>query len=210
MQIRFPERPGASGASRFDAAPAAVWRALAATALACGFAATACAQDEAPPSFEVTSLSFGDGETIPKRHTCDGDDLSPPLRFDGAPAGTACFAVVMYQADEGQTAVAHWLAWRIPAGAAGLGEGVPRGEAPYQGVLQGTNDLDVIGYSGPCADEVEEGEDPDTATHRYVFMAYALSAGPAVDPGASAASLLAAMDGLVVGQGALEGFYGAE
>ena len=130
----------------------AAGRALAATVLAYGLAATACAQDETPTALEVTSLAFGDGETIPKRHTCDGGNISPPLRFDGAPAGTVTYAVVMYRADEGQAATALWIAWGIPAAAAGIGEGVPHGEAPHQGVFQGSNDLDVIGYSGPCAE----------------------------------------------------------
>jgi hypothetical protein len=182
--------------------------ALTALLAALGPFAAACGEEEGVPAFAVTSLAFGDGETIPERHTCDGDELSPPLRFEGAPAGTACYAVVMYRADEGEPAVAHWVAWGIAAAAAGLDEGVPLGEAPSPGVFQGTNGLEVVGYSGPCADEVAEGEEPDTAIHRYVFQAYALSAPPAIEPAASAAALLTAIDGLVVGQGALEGFYG--
>jgi Raf kinase inhibitor-like YbhB/YbcL family protein len=184
--------------------------ALAAVLATAGLLAAACNDEEDLPSVAVTSLAFGDGETIPKRHTCDGAEASPPLRFEGAPAATGSYAVLMYRADEGQAATALWIAWGITAAAAGLDEGVPRGEAPSPGVFQGTNDEGVIGYSGPCALEVAEGEDPDTATHRYLFQAYALSAGPAIDPGATAAELLMAIDGLVVGQGTLEGFYGAD
>ena len=179
-------------------------------AFACGVAAAACAGEDALPSFDVTSLSFGDGETIPGRHTCDGADTSPPLRFEGSPEETVSYAVVMLRADEGETAVAQWLVWGIGAVTAGIGEGVPLGEAPIAGIAQGTNDLDVVGYSGPCGEEVEEGEDPDTATHRYVFQAYALSGTPAVDPAATAGQLLTAIDGLVVAKGAIEGYYGAE
>jgi Raf kinase inhibitor-like YbhB/YbcL family protein len=185
-------------------------RAFAVAAFACGVSAAACAGGDELPSFEVTSLSFGDGETIPGRHTCDGADTSPPLRFEGAPEETVSYALVMYKADEGEAAVAHWIVWGIGADAAGLGEGVPLGEAPLAGVAQGTNDLGVVGYSGPCAEEVEEGEDPDTATHRYVFQAYALSGTPVVDPAATAGQLLAALDGLAVAEGAIEGFYATE
>jgi Raf kinase inhibitor-like YbhB/YbcL family protein len=183
---------------------------MAVAALAASLLAAACAEDEAPPSFQVTSLAFGDGETIPERHTCDGAELSPPLRFQGAPAQTVCYAVVMFRTDDEQGATAMWIAWGITAAAAGLDEAVPLGQAPSPGVFQGTNDLDVIGYSGPCGGVVAEGEEPDTATHHYVFQAYALSAGPSVDPGATAAELLTAIDGLVVGRGALEGFYGTD
>jgi len=184
--------------------------ALAAVLATAGLLAAACNDEEDVPSFAVTSLAFGDGETIPERHTCDGADLSPPLRFEGAPAETVYYAVVMFRTDEDQGATAMWIAWGITAAAAGLDEGVPLGEAPSPGVFQGTNGLDVVGYSGPCAGVVAEGEEPDTETHHYVFQAYALSAGPAIDPGATAAELLTAIDGLVVGQGALEGFYGTD
>jgi Raf kinase inhibitor-like YbhB/YbcL family protein len=170
----------------------------------------ACASNDALPSFTVASLAFGDGETIPERHTCAGADLSPPLRFEGAPEGTASFAVVMLQADDGASPVARWLVWGIPAAAAAIGEGVPTGESPLPGIAQGTNGLDAIGYSGPCPAEVADGEDPDTAIHRYLFRAYALSAAPAVEPGASVPELLAAIDGLVIAKGSIEGFWGAE
>ncbi|MCK9461263.1 MAG: YbhB/YbcL family Raf kinase inhibitor-like protein [Proteobacteria bacterium] len=182
----------------------------AAAAFAFGAFVSACAGGDELPSFEVTSLAFGDGETIPAKHTCQAEDRSPPLRFEGAPEETASYAIVMIQADEGADAVARWLLWGVAAEAAGIAGGVALGEEPAAGLSQGTNDLGVVGYSGPCPAEVEEGEPEDTATHRYVFRAYALSQPPAVDPGALAGQLLAAIDDLVIATGSLEGVWAAE
>ena len=171
---------------------------------ALGIAAAACAGGEDLPGLAVTSLAFGDGETIPERHTCAGADLSPPLRFEGAPADTAGYAVLMRQADEGAAAEARWIVWGITAVASGVGEGVPAGAVPGIGLAQGTNDLGGARYAGPCP----EADDPEE--HRFVFTAYALSAPPAVDPGATAAQLLAAIEGTVLAEGELEGVYAAE
>jgi len=195
-----------------------VSRARAAASLLCGICAAACAGEDDLPSLEVTSLAFGDGETIPARHTCEGAGISPPLRFEGAPAQTTSYAVVMFRAAEGgdvegdeeEAAIAQWLVWGISAEASGVGEDVPHGEAPLAGLAQGTNDAGVVGYTGPCAEETEKEEAPDTATHRYVFQVYALSGAPVVDPAATAGQLLTAIDGLAVAKGSLEGFFTAQ
>jgi Raf kinase inhibitor-like YbhB/YbcL family protein len=109
--------------------------------------------------FELTSPDFADGEAIPEDLTCDGADLQPALRWAGAPAGTAEFALVMHDPDAG--GFVHWVVAGIPADRTELG-----GELP-QGAVAGRNDFGRTGYAGPC---------PPSGNHGYVFTLYALSA----------------------------------
>jgi len=162
-----------------------------------------CAKEEALPSFEVTSFAFGDGETIPLRHTCEGDDLSPPLVFEGAPEGTAGYAIVMTEAGEdGEGDVARWAVWGIPAEPGGVEEGIPLGASPGDGLSQGRNDLDALGYSGPCPE--------DDGVRSFSFQAYALAAPLALEPGVSISHVTAALSELAIGSGALVGTYPSE
>jgi Raf kinase inhibitor-like YbhB/YbcL family protein len=176
-----------------------------AAALAAAFSFAACEQEDALPTFEVTSFAFGDGETMPERHTCEGDDLSPPLVFDGAPEDTAGYAVLMIEIGlEGEDDVVRWALWGIAADAARVGEGIPVGISPGGGLSQGRNALDAFGYSGPCPGE--NGEE-DTKTHHYVFRAYALSAPIELEPGTSVPHVVDAISALAVARGEVVGVY---
>jgi Raf kinase inhibitor-like YbhB/YbcL family protein len=179
---------------------------LLAAALAAALLCAGCEEDDALPTFEVRSLAFGDGETIPERHTCDGDDLSPPLVFEGAPEETAGYAIVMYEAGEGgEGAAARWSVWGIPAEPGTVAEGIPVGVSPGGGLSQGRNALDVFGYSGPCPTEKPEAEQSDT--RRYVFYVYALSAPLDLEPGVSIPHVLTALSERAIARGHLVGVY---
>jgi Raf kinase inhibitor-like YbhB/YbcL family protein len=111
----------------------------------------------------LTSPSFGEGGAIPERHTCDGSDVSPALSWQGAPAQTVAFALVMDDPDA--RGWVHWVMYDIPGGTSGsLPEGVRPDERPPQGMTS----FGRTGWGGPC---------PPSGTHRYVFTLYALS-GP--------------------------------
>jgi Raf kinase inhibitor-like YbhB/YbcL family protein len=110
--------------------------------------------------FALTSPAFGDGEPIPRRHTCEGDDFSPPLQWSGPPEGTRAFALIMDDPDAPGGTFTHWVAWGIAPDAGGLAEGEA---AP----AEGRNDFGKRGYRGPCP---PRGHGP----HRYVFRLYAL------------------------------------
>jgi Raf kinase inhibitor-like YbhB/YbcL family protein len=166
--------------------------------------ASACAEDEELPTFEVTSFAFGEGETIPARHTCDDEDLSPPLVFDGAPPETAGYAVLVYELGEGGDAdMLRWSLWDVPAEPGTIGEGIPVDVSPGDGLSQGRNALDVFGYSGPCP-----GDDTGGSGERsYVFRVYALSAPLGIEPGVSERHVVEAISNCAIASGELAGVY---
>jgi Raf kinase inhibitor-like YbhB/YbcL family protein len=141
---------------------------------------------------ELTSGAFSDGEAIPERHTCDGDDVSPPLEWTAPPAGTASLALCVNDPDAGRYPFTHWLAWGLPAAAGGLGEGQA---AP----AEGRNDFGASGYRGPCP--------PPGKPHRYVFRLLALDAEPALGGSDRRLSFDQAVEGRVLAEAELTGHY---
>jgi Raf kinase inhibitor-like YbhB/YbcL family protein len=117
---------------------------------------------EAARSISVTSPAFHDGGSIPKRFTCDGEDVSPPLRWSGVPAGARELALVVEDQDADR--FVHWTVLDIPPKLAGIAVGrVPAG------AVETENSFGKRGWGGPCP---PEGEGP----HRYVFALYATDA----------------------------------
>jgi Raf kinase inhibitor-like YbhB/YbcL family protein len=132
------------------------------------FLAVSCGRDR-NRGMTLSSSAFHAGTAIPKRHTCDGVDLSPPLSWSGVPAGTRSFALVVDDPDA--RGFTHWVLFNIPASTASLAEGIKPGTLPA-GAAEGPNDFGSIGYRGPC---------PPSGTHRYSHRVYALdvaSVGP--------------------------------
>jgi hypothetical protein len=116
-----------------------------------------------PHSFELHAPDVpGDG-VIPARFSCDGEDRSPALAWDGQPTETRSYVVWMEDPDAG--GFVHWLVYAIPASFQGLPEGIPGDGEVDGGLRQGENSFGEIGYGGPC---------PPGATHRYVFRVIAL------------------------------------
>lgn len=113
----------------------------------------------------LTSPAFKDGERIPKKHTCDGEDRSPPLAWSGAPTGTKSFALVCDDPDAPAGTWHHWAIYDIPATEHGLPEGYPT--SGKGNVRQAVNDFRRIGYGGPCPPRGH-------GTHHYRFTLYAL------------------------------------
>lgn len=97
-------------------------------------------------SFTLTSRSFAAGAAIPARHTCDGENISPPLAWSGAPAGTRSFALIDDDPDAPRPGgFVHWVLYDIPASVSELAEGaVPPGAIP------GTNDYGKRRFDGSC------------------------------------------------------------
>ena len=161
---------------------------------------------------EVTSPAFAAGETIPIKHTCDGDDVSPAVSWmlvrqdpsavgtQAAPTAVKSFALIAEDPDAPRGTWTHWVVYGIPPGVAELQEGVPSGENLTGGGSQGVNDFGRLGYGGPCP--------PGGAPHRYIFKVFALAGDVELDAGATREELLAAMDGLVLYRGQLMGRYG--
>jgi len=156
-----------------------------------------CAQPAGPapggtPVITVRSSAFGEGGEIPARYTCDGEDVSPPLAWSGAPAEATAFAVIVTDPDAG--GFVHWLAADIVS-SSGLGEGASGRNGAG---TEGRNGFGATGYGGPC---------PPSGSHRYAFAVYALSERVALGEGFSRSDLERAMEGRVIASGTLTGTY---
>lgn len=116
---------------------------------------------------ELTSTAFGPMAEIPRRHTCEGEDIAPPLRWSGVPPAAKSLALIVDDPDAPDPAApkrtwVHWVLYDIPPDAAGLPEG---GQPLPSGTREGLNDWNRSGYGGPC---------PPIGRHRYFFKLYAL------------------------------------
>jgi Raf kinase inhibitor-like YbhB/YbcL family protein len=142
--------------------------------------------------FVLTSPSFAEGGAIPSRHTCDGNDVSPALSWQGAPAGTVSFALIFDDPDA--RGFIHWVAFDIPGGVSGS---LPEGVRPTDAPPQGRNDFGRAGYGGPCP----------PAKHLYRFTLWALSARLNLSGTPSAADVRTALASKILGQTTLTGTY---
>jgi len=120
-------------------------------------------------SLTLTSAAFGNGEPIPRRYTCEGDDISPPLSWSGLPEATKSLALLVDDPDAPDPAApkrtwVHWVLYDIPKECSGLEEGGGETSLP-KGAREGHNDWKQPGYRGPC---------PPIGRHRYFFRLYAL------------------------------------
>jgi Raf kinase inhibitor-like YbhB/YbcL family protein len=143
--------------------------------------------------FSLTSSAFGAGETIPRRHTCDSEDRSPPLSWTAPPTGSRSLALILDDPDAPGGRFIHWLAWGIPPDTGGLAEGKA---AP----TEGRNDFGSVGYRGPCP---PRGRGP----HRYRFRLHALAEELGLAPGAGVAELERALTGRFLAVAELVGTY---
>jgi Raf kinase inhibitor-like YbhB/YbcL family protein len=101
-------------------------------------------------TFRLTSPAFDNNAEIPKRHTCSGEELSPPLEWSGAPEGTRSFALVCEDPDAPGGTFHHWAVFDIPADWTQLPEGLAPAETQVSGLRQAMNDFGKSGYGGPC------------------------------------------------------------
>jgi hypothetical protein len=151
------------------------------------------------PTFTLRSPAFAQGQPIPQRYTCDGEDVSPPLAWEGAPQAAA-FVLIVDDPDAPMGTFTHWVLYNIPGQLTSLPEGLAKEGRLSQGMLQGRNDFGRLGYGGPCP--------PRGPAHRYYFRLYALHAPLDLPPGANKAQVLKAMEGHVLAWAELMGTYG--
>lgn len=148
---------------------------------------------------KVTSPAFAEGEAIPRRYTCDGDDQSPPLEWLDVPGGARSLALVCDDPDAPAGTWVHWVIYGLSAAITGLAEGVRAVEVTADKARQGRNDFRRIGYGGPCP--------PPGGPHRYFFRLYAVDCEVDLSPGATKTALLKAIEGHVVEEATLMGRY---
>ncbi|MBN1878036.1 MAG: YbhB/YbcL family Raf kinase inhibitor-like protein [Anaerolineae bacterium] len=149
-------------------------------------------------ALSLSSPAFVHEGTIPARYTCDGDDISPALIWDEPPAGTQRLALIVDDPDAPVGTWVHWVLYNIPSDTRELPEAFPSDAELPDGSVNGKNGWGDTGYGGPC---------PPSGTHRYYFKLYALDTMLDLEPGATKAQLLKAMEGHVLGEDALMGTY---
>jgi Raf kinase inhibitor-like YbhB/YbcL family protein len=136
---------------------------------------------------------------IPRKYTCDGENLSPPIEWSGVPLGTKSLALLMEDPDAPGKTWIHWVVYDIPPDLNMLSENVTSNIEFAGTASQGTNDFKVIGYGGPC---------PPSGSHRYFFKLFALDKTNLFDlPGASRDELLKQMPGHILAEAQLLGKY---
>lgn len=146
----------------------------------------------------IENPAFKNNERIPSKYTCDGDNMSPELRWNRAPKESKTFALVMDDPDAPMGVFTHWVIFNIPSSENGLPENVPTDGKLPNGSVQGRTDFGRIGYGGPC---------PPSGVHRYRFRIYALNTSLNLPVGTTKQQVLKAIQGHVLADAELIGLY---
>jgi hypothetical protein len=158
-------------------------------------------------TFQLRSSAFQNGAAIPKKHSGEGRDVSPPLDWTEPPAGTRQFALICDDPDAPSAEPwVHWVIYGIRADVRALAEGVAAGRAELSAPVaarQGKNSWPsgvTVGYRGPMPP-------PGHGTHHYHFKLYALDAPLSIPPSATKQQVLDAVTGHVLAEAELVGTY---
>lgn len=141
-------------------------------------------------SIKVFSSAFASNGSIPGKYTCDGEDINPPLEFEGIPEKAESLVLIVDDPDAPTKTFTHWIVWNIEPVAKIDEDSIPG--------VEGINDFRKIGYGGPC---------PPSGTHRYFFRVYALDKNLELKAGAGRKELENGMIGHIVAEGELMGKY---
>jgi Raf kinase inhibitor-like YbhB/YbcL family protein len=152
---------------------------------------------------ELTSSAFARNTDIPVQYTCEGRDASPPLSWSGVPAGTQSLALIVDDPDAPDPAApqrtwVHWVLYNLPPATTQIEAGKSRPADLPAGARTGLNDWQREDYGGPC---------PPIGRHRYVHKLYALDTILPVLKPPTKAALEKAMQGHILAQDELVGYY---
>lgn len=147
---------------------------------------------------ELTSTAFQHNSPIPVEYTCDGRDISPPLKWGSMPEGVRSLVLICDDPDAPRGPWTHWVVYNIPTAVRELEAGVATRETLANGASQGVNDFRRMGYGGPC---------PPAGVHRYFFLLYALDTTLKLKAGARKQEVVQAMEGHILAIGELMGTY---
>jgi Raf kinase inhibitor-like YbhB/YbcL family protein len=155
--------------------------------------------DPDAPTITLESEAFQEGETIPVQFTCEGANVSPALSWSDPPEGTASFTLIVDDPDAPGGTFTHWVLFDLPPDTRSLPQGVEVGERPAAGGVQGTNDGNRVGYTGPCP--------PPGDSHRYIFTLYALDALLELAPGATKDDVAGVFEEHILAEAPLTGTF---
>lgn len=158
------------------------------------------AEDSSHSAFRLESSAFREGETIPRQFTCEGEDISPALRWTAPPAGTRSFVLIAEDPDAPGGVWTHWIVFNLPAHVHQIPENVAKQAQVPGGGLQGLNSFGHIGYGGPCP--------PPGRPHHYFFRLYALDTVLSLKAGTSRQEVLDAVKGHILAKTHLMGLFG--
>ncbi|MBI5397972.1 YbhB/YbcL family Raf kinase inhibitor-like protein [Candidatus Woesearchaeota archaeon] len=147
---------------------------------------------EVPSALTLSSPAFEDGKPIPKKYSCQGPAVSPPLTVESVPQKAQSLVLIMSDPDAPLGEFSHWILWNIPVNAT-----LEEGKYP-KGATQGLNDGTKHDYFGPC---------PPSGTHQYAFKLYALDTTLDLDHNSQQRDVEEAMKGHVLAKTALVGTY---
>lgn len=152
-------------------------------------------------NLNVTS-SFKNGEFIPKKYACEGEDISPEIIVTSIPANAKTIAIICDDPDAPVGTFVHWVLWNFPVAGtkAVIPEGLKKVDKLSDGTRQGYNDFGKVGYNGPCPPKGH-------GVHHYHFKVYALDTTLDIKGNVKKADLEKAMKGHILTQGELVGLY---
>jgi Raf kinase inhibitor-like YbhB/YbcL family protein len=139
---------------------------------------------------KIKVSTFKEGDQIDRKHTCDGEDISPHVSWSGFMPGTKSYALVMDDPDAPMGTFVHWVVYNIPPDAGDLKENFPNVQVTESGITQGKNDFGKLSYGGPCP--------PGHKPHRYIFHLYSTLSAPDLPSGMDRKKLLKALSGKIV------------
>ena len=153
-------------------------------------------------SITISSPGFNNLSYIPKRYTCDGEDISPPLKIYNIPKEAKSLVLILYDPDAPKGIFYHWIVYNIPPTVKEIDEGIGiRNKYEIPIGVQALNDFGYIGYGGPCPP-------PGHKAHRYVFLIIAIDKELNIPPEASIDQILNACKDHVIAYGTYVGLYG--
>ncbi len=146
----------------------------------------------------IKSSAFDEGELIPEKYTCDGEDVSPPLSWAQLPKETRSIVLICDDPDAPMGTWVHWVLFGLSPDTLELAEGISPEKEVLGGAKQSLNDFRKYGYGGPC---------PPGGTHRYFFKLYAVDTQVDLNAGATKNEVLNAIKGHILAEGQLMGRY---
>ncbi len=149
-------------------------------------------------SLTITSRAFQNGIEIPKIHTWEGEDISPPLSWEGEPKHTVTFALIMEDEDT-DPPFTHWIVYNLPADCHSLEKIMPIEKKLKNRAIQGKNDFGKYGYKGPCP--------PKGERHQYVFRLFALKKKLSPESANTREDFYQAIEGHIIDKATYKGTY---
>ena len=154
-----------------------------------------------PPHMLLTSPAFSHNQIIPKKYTCDADDVSPPLEIGAVPIGAKSLVLIVDDPDAPGGDWVHWTVWNIDPKTARIEENsVPAGAS------EGATDFGRTGWGGPCP-PFNPDRSVGAGAHRYFFKLFALDTTLNLDPNTRKVELEKALEGHILAQAELVGLY---